>query len=97
MTRPEEILDRIVRARFLVLVPDQKANRRAECFPLEDSAQDMDLIGFAPGGGDGALSGPSPIKLLLDVLFRYCQPGSYPVNQDPHRLAVAFTECRNSK
>src|SRR5438067_9763271 len=81
----ETVGDVAVVLRALVDILDQQLDRRTGRLPLEDAGQDLDLVGLAPLRRVARLSGPAPVKPVLDVGLGERDPRRHAIDDDADR------------
>ena len=71
MSRPEAVCNLAVIPRVLIVVADQKRNRRTGCFPLKGSGENLDQIILLTGRRNAVSARFPPVQILLNILI--CQ------------------------
>src|SRR5262249_49410382 len=94
---PELVLDGGVVLGTLVLVLDQKADRRPRRLALEQARQDLHLIRLAPLRREARLPGPAAVEPGLDVGFAQREARRHAVDDAADRRPMTLTPGRESK
>ncbi|KPW14023.1 Alpha/beta hydrolase family protein [Pseudomonas syringae pv. atrofaciens] len=88
--RAEQVLDRRIVFGFLIGVADQQADGGAGGLALEDTRENLDLIGLLTLRGVAAGARLTPVQVALQVLQVQLQPRRAAVDDSDQRRAVAF-------
>ncbi|RML36909.1 Alpha/beta hydrolase protein [Pseudomonas syringae pv. atrofaciens] len=88
--RAEQVLDRRIVFGFLIGVADQQADGGAGGLALEDTRENLDLIGLLTLRGVAAGARLTPVQVALQVLQVQLQPRRAAVDDSDQRRTVAF-------
>jgi hypothetical protein len=77
----------------VVLVADDEAYGRAHGLALEDAREQLHLVVFMPGRGDGRLAWPAAVELLLHLHGINFHPGGEPVDDTTYGGPVRLAKC----
>ena len=97
MSRTEAVCNFAVIPRVLIVVADQKRNRRTGCFSLKGSGENLDQIILLTGGRNAVSARFSPVQILLNILvcqFHSCRKA---VKNRPDACPVRFPEGGHTK
>src|SRR5688572_26238219 len=80
-----------------VLVQHQDGNRRAQRAALEYAGENLAAVSFVARSDDPALTGPTAIKLALDVFFAQLNSRRAAIDDNTDATAMRFAPGGNAK
>ena len=97
MGGPKGHLHLLVIAGPLVLVAHHHGDRGSQGDPIEQTAEDFNLVGFLARGGDFALTRFAAIQFGLDGIEVEVEPWRAAIDDHPHTAPVGFPEGADLK